>query len=122
MRAQTRGDVSSAYAALTRARNLATLYRGTIIPQADATVASALAAYRVGAVDFMTLLDDRMTINTYWQELHVLEAEQGKSWAELEMLLGRELIVESANRIFVERAFPTGRSDLRYGAWAIPQG
>ncbi len=38
------------------------------------------------------------------------------------LVLGRELIVESANRIFVERAFPTGRSDLRYGAWAVPQG
>jgi hypothetical protein len=38
------------------------------------------------------------------------------------LVLGRELIVESANRIFVERAFPTGRGDLRYGVWAIPQG
>ena len=38
------------------------------------------------------------------------------------LLLGRELIVESANRIFVERAFPTGRGDLRYGSWAVPQG
>ena len=38
------------------------------------------------------------------------------------LVAGRELIVESANRIFVERAFPTGRDDLRYSAWAIPQG
>ena len=30
------------------------------------------------------------------------------------IVLGRELIIESANRIFVERAFPTGRGDLRY--------
>jgi hypothetical protein len=38
------------------------------------------------------------------------------------LVLGRELIVQSANRVFVELALPTGRSDLRYGAWAIPQG
>ena len=91
MRAQTRGDVTSAYASLVRARNLAALYRTTIIPQAEAAVASAHAAYRVGGVDFMTLLDDRMTVNKYRQELFALEGEQGKSWAELEMLLGREL-------------------------------
>lgn len=91
MRASTRGNVTEAYAGLVRARNLATLYRTTIIPQAEVTVASALAAYRVGTVDFMTLLDDRMTVNEYRQELFGLEAEQGKAWAELEMLLGREL-------------------------------
>ncbi|MHB1298327.1 MAG: TolC family protein [Gemmatimonadaceae bacterium] len=91
MRARTRGDVTNAYASLARARNLAALYRTTIIPQAEAAVASALAAYRVGGVDFMTLLDDRMTVNKYRQELFALEAEQGKAWAELEMLLGREL-------------------------------
>ena len=92
MRATTRGAVAGAYADLVRARNLATLYRTTIIPQAEATVASALAAYRVGSVDFMTLLDDRMTVNTYRQELFALMAAQGKAWAELEMLLGRQLL------------------------------
>ena len=91
MRANTRGSVAEAYANLVRARNLATLYRTTIIPQAEATVASALAAYRVGSVDFMTLLDDRMTVNEYRQQLSALEGEQGKAWAELEMLLGRHL-------------------------------
>lgn len=92
MQATTRGAVAESYARLVRARNLAALYRTTVIPQAEVTVASALAAYRVGNVDFMTLLDDRMTVNTYRQELYALEAEQGKAWAELEMLLGRQLL------------------------------
>ena len=91
MRAQTRGEVGAAYAELVRARNLARLYRTTILPQAEAAAASALTAYRVGKVDFMTLLDDRMTVNTYRQELFTLEGEEGKAWAELEMLTGREL-------------------------------
>ena len=96
MRAETGGKIGEAYAALTRARSLARLYRTTVLPQAEATVASALSAYRVGSVDFMTLLDDRMTVNKYRQELNVLDADQGKAWAELEMLVGVTLI--DANR------------------------
>ena len=91
MRAETRGKIGEAYASLTRARSLARLYRSTVLPQADATVASAMSAYRVGSVDFMTVLDDRMTVNRYRQELYVLDAEQGKAWAELEMFVGRAL-------------------------------
>lgn len=96
MRADTRGRVDETYANLTRARNLAALYRSTIIPQAEATVSSALVAYRVGRVDFMTLLDDRMAVNNYRQELAALDAEQGMAWAELEMLLGLRLFDASA--------------------------
>jgi len=97
MRAETRGKIGEAYAALTRARTLAQLYRTTVLPQAEATVASALAAYRVGSVDFMTLLDNRMTVNKYRQELYALDADQGKSWAELEMLVG--LVLFDANNL-----------------------
>jgi hypothetical protein len=32
-----------------------------------------------------------MTANKYQQELYTLDAEQGKAWADLEMLIGREL-------------------------------
>jgi outer membrane protein TolC len=92
MRADTRGKLGEAYAALERARRLAQLYRSTVLPQAEATVASAMAAYRAGSVDFMTLLDDQMTVNKYRQELSTLEADQGKAWAELEMLIGRSLM------------------------------
>ena len=91
MRAETRSRVAAAHASLVKARALTALYRNTVIPQAEATVTSALAAYRVGSVDFMTLLDDRMMVNEYRQELSALDAEHGKAWAELEMLLGREL-------------------------------
>jgi outer membrane protein TolC len=91
MRADTRGRVAELYAAAERARRLGDLYRGTILPQAHTTVAAALSAYRVGAVDFMTLLDDQMTVNRYRQDLFALEAERGQALAELEMLLSRPL-------------------------------
>jgi outer membrane protein, heavy metal efflux system len=92
MAADTRGRIGTAYADLERARRLAALYRTTVIPQAEAAASSALASYRVGGVDFMTLLDDRMTVNRYRTELYALEADEGKAWAELEMLGGRELL------------------------------
>lgn len=91
MRADTRGRVASAFADLERARRLQQLYRATVLPQASATVQSAFSSYRVGAVDFMTLLDNQMTVNQFRGELAVLEADEGKAWAELEMLTGREL-------------------------------
>ena len=91
MRADTRGKMGEAYANLVRARNLSRLYRSTVLPQAEATVKSALSAYRVGTVDFMTLLDDQMTVNKYRQELYALDADQGKAWAELEMLSSQVL-------------------------------
>jgi outer membrane protein TolC len=92
MRAETRGLITAVHAELMRARTLSALYRASIIPQARAAVESSLAAYRVGRVDFMTLLDNQMSVNAYRQELATLEAEQGAAWAELEMLVGRELV------------------------------
>jgi outer membrane protein, heavy metal efflux system len=95
MRADTRGRIGETYALLDRARRLAALYHTTVLPQAEATVASALSAYRVGSVDFMTLLDNRMTVNRYRQELATLESEEGKAWADLEMLTATVLIDRS---------------------------
>jgi outer membrane protein, heavy metal efflux system len=91
-RSDTRARISEVYADLVRARTLELLYRTSVLPQAEAAAQSALAAYRGGSVDFMTLLDDRMTVNRYRQELLALSAEEGKAWAELEMLTGRELL------------------------------
>ena len=91
MKADTRGRIGEAIAMLNRARRLADLYTATVLPQAEAAVTSAVAAYRVGRIDFMTVLDNRMTVNRYRQELVTLRAEEGRAWAELEMLAGREL-------------------------------
>ena len=45
----------------------------------------------------MAALDSRMTLNRYRQELFSLMAEEGKAWAEVEMLLGRELFNASTS-------------------------
>ena len=41
MRADTRGKIGEAYANLVHARSLSQLYRSTVLPQGEATVASA---------------------------------------------------------------------------------
>ena len=92
MEADTRGRVGVAYADLRQARQLRDLYRVTLLPQARATVTSSLAAYQVGEINLMTLLDAQMTVNRYRQELYRLDAAEGQGWAELEMLAGTTLL------------------------------
>ena len=91
MRAETRGRMTELYASYTKARNLVALYATTVIPQAEGAVTASFTAYRLGSVDFMTLLDNQMSVNGYGQQLVSLYAEQGKAIAEIEMLLGRQL-------------------------------
>jgi Family of unknown function (DUF5719) len=38
------------------------------------------------------------------------------------IVLGRQVVVASSNRVFVERSYPTGRGDTRVSSWAVPQG
>ncbi len=89
--AQVRARIGELLAEMGRARTLAELYRTEVLPQAEAAVQSAFSSYRVGAVDFMTLVDARMTVNEYEQELFALQAEYGRLVAELEMTIGLEL-------------------------------
>jgi outer membrane protein TolC len=90
-RAQVDARISELLAELDRARTLTALYRTEVLPQAGAAVQSAYSSYRVGSVDFMTLVDARMMLNEYEQELHRLRADYGRMVAELEMTIGREL-------------------------------
>ncbi len=92
MRADTRGRVAELVAEVVRARELHALYQGTLLPQADATVASARAAYQVGSVDFMTYLDALMTAYGYRSEVHRLDAQEGQALAELEMVTAHPLV------------------------------
>lgn len=92
MRAETRSRLGEVSTMLTSTRRLRALYLTTVLPQAEAATASSLASYRSGAVDFMTVLDNRMNVNRYRQELLALDAKEGRAWSELEMLVGRPLI------------------------------
>jgi outer membrane protein, heavy metal efflux system len=90
-RARVNARIGELLAELDRARTLVDLYRTEVLPQAAANVSSSFSSYRVGTVDFMTLVDAQMTLNQFQQELYALLAEYGHMIAELEMTVGREL-------------------------------
>ena len=69
-----------------RARTLEEIYRVQILPQAEAAVESAFAAYQVGSVDYATLLDARLTVNRYAIDRVRLAAERLQATAEIEAL------------------------------------
>lgn len=74
-----------------RARTLAGIYRTAILPQAEAAVESALAAYRVGRVDYATLLDARLALNRYQVDRVRLAAERLQALAGIEALTRTEM-------------------------------
>ncbi len=104
MRAETRSRLGEVFATLASTRRLRELYRATVLPQADAATMSALASYRSGAVDFMTVIDNQMGVNRYRQELFTLDAAEGRAWAELEMLVGRPLLPQTNSASAFPRA------------------
>lgn len=72
----------------TRSLNLSRLYATEIVPQARASVDAALAAYRVGQVNYMTLVENQMVANRYQTESVRLLAAYRTAVAEIEALIG----------------------------------
>ena len=83
--------INDTLAQLERRRNLVELYRGGIIPQAEQSLESAVIGYRVSKVDFLTLLDGRMSLFNYERELYDSQAEYMMQLARLEAAVGMEL-------------------------------
>lgn len=68
----------------------ARLYQTAILPQARLTVESALAAYRVNRVDFLTLVDSQMTVFNYEISLATAMAGYNKALAEIDLIIGKQ--------------------------------
>ena len=85
---ETHAQLAELRARAERARTLSELYRTSILPQASAAVESSLSAYRVGSVDYMTLLSNQMTVNRFLVERVRLAAEHAQTLAEIDALLG----------------------------------
>lgn len=72
----------------------ARLYETGILPQARLTVESSLAAYKVNRVDFLTLLDNQMTVFNYEIGYATALANYNKALAEIGLLIGKPGPVE----------------------------
>jgi outer membrane protein TolC len=83
--------INDSLAQMERRRKLVELYRGGIIPQAEQALESAIISYRVNKVDFLTLLDGRMSLFTFERELYDSKAEYMMQLARLEAAVGTDL-------------------------------
>jgi len=89
MRLAVRALLTTAHAEAVTARQQVASYTGTLLPQAEAGVTAALAAYRVGRADFPAVLDAQMALLEFEHDLHRYEAMYGTAVADIDRLAGR---------------------------------
>ena len=78
------------FTAMTSEKLLA-LFQSGIIPQSSTALESALSGYEVGTVDFLTLLNNAITLLNYEMQYYQELAKHEQALAELEPLVGVEL-------------------------------
>jgi outer membrane protein TolC len=83
--------IGGALSSLGNFGSVATLYRTTLIPQAEQSVDANLAAYRVGKIDFPMLMDSVMNDLNFRKEYLGMVGEKHVTKARLEAAVGREL-------------------------------
>ncbi|HVO83410.1 MAG TPA: TolC family protein [Syntrophobacteria bacterium] len=90
--AQLNAKLRDLYLTATTSERLAELYRSGVIPQAQLALESAVAAYQVGNVDFLAVLDSFFTLLDYQIKYYEVFAEFHKALAQLEPYTGLELV------------------------------
>jgi outer membrane protein TolC len=83
--------IKDRFLAATTAQRLLKLYGTTIIPQSSLSLESAISGYEVGKVDFLTLIDNLVTLQGYELSYYEQASAVEKSVAALEPLVGRAL-------------------------------
>lgn len=85
---ETRAALDAQLAQVRQWRATAELYQRTLLPQVRASVTSALAAYRVGRVDFLTLRQAQLREFEVSTDLAEAIANHNKALAEIDLLVG----------------------------------
>jgi len=67
------------------------LYGGAIIPQATLALESSISSYRVGSVDFLSLLSNQATVLEYEMKYYEALVDYCKALVALESLTGEEV-------------------------------
>ncbi len=86
--------IAELVAQLERDRRMAGLYRDGILPQAEAAMEAALAAYRAGTGEFMQVLDSRMALFNLERDYYKAVAEHQMELARLEATVGTSLPIQ----------------------------
>ncbi len=85
-------EVAELHASLVRTRDHLALLREGILPQARASLESAVAAYPVATVDFLTLLDNQATLFRHEIDYYRLLTDFAQDLAKLEQIIGGEVL------------------------------
>lgn len=85
---QVSSDAESSLVAIRTAERIMSIYRDGLIPQAETSQASAMAAYRVGKVDFQTLLSSVLDLQNLRQEYYRSLADHEIAIAKLQQVIG----------------------------------
>jgi outer membrane protein, heavy metal efflux system len=88
----TRAEVARLVSELERSRAQLALYVKALLPQARASLTSATGSYQVSRVDFLTVLDNQATVFNYETEYFRVLSDFAKNLAELERVVGKEII------------------------------
>lgn len=87
-------ELATTLANLRDATRRVEIYRGTLVPQAEAAYESVLGAYTVGRGTVAQLLLAQRDLLEQRIELERARADHARTWARLEELVGRELVRE----------------------------
>lgn len=85
-------QVKDKYITATTAEKLVELYQTGIIPQSTLSLESAISGYQVGDIDFLTLLDNLITLFNFELEYYGQLTAYQKALARIEEITGLELI------------------------------
>jgi outer membrane protein TolC len=88
-------EVESILAELERNRKRVELYKGGILLQAQQSLESAHAGYRVGKVDFLTLINNWMMLQNYELQYFFALSNFYKNLANYELVVGGDIIQEN---------------------------
>lgn len=83
--------INEYYLTAETAENLMDLYENGIIPQAEMSLDSSISAYQVGKIDFLTLLDNMVTLFTFELEYYRKIVEYQTALANIEETAGIEI-------------------------------
>ena len=81
-------DAESSLVAMRTAERIMSIYRDGLIPQAQTSQESAIAAYRVGKVDFQTLLSSVVDLQNLRQEYYRSVADHEIAIAKIQQVIG----------------------------------
>ena len=93
-RARVTAAISSATTDYLRSSQQYSLYGNGIVPQAQQTVQSMLAAYQVNEVDFLNLVRSQITLFNYELQYWKALSDANQALARLEAFVGEENIYE----------------------------